>query len=259
MKKFKTLALCLCAFVLSLCMFTGCGPQMAELKDVNFDNAETVSAEQLSTEFTNENFAPYHYMEISMNATLPATDGSTETITYALNGRLGVNIDDNTEITDPSQVLGLINGEFELKSTFNNQEISGKIYIYEQFVYMERGDEKSKMSFKDFINNFLPTSSDTSVDISTSFDPEILVAVMSYLNAPQKIVDGNYTYYRITFTSNEGEDIDVINQLEIVIGLEGQKLTKVYVKFGDMMDLSIKFVQSTQISAPTSPESYVAM
>lgn len=258
MKKLKSIALCLCVFALSLCMLVGCGKQMAELKNVDFENAETITAEQLSSEIMNENLVPYPYMEISVNANIPM---GTSLMTYEINGLLGVNINDNTTITDPSQILNAINGEFNVKTTFDNQEVTGKMYIHEQYMYLDTAEQKLKMSLNSFMGNFLPTSSEVvSPESVTTSDVEQL---LSCINQLQKVVDGNYTYYKITFDfsslqdTTEESQLEVFNQLELVVGINGQQLSKVYVKVGEMMELSINFVKNASISAPSNIDSYI--
>lgn len=273
MKKFKMIALSLLAFVLSISVFTGCGSnEMTELSKVDFSKAQTVTIEEVADKVTSENFDVYPYVEYSLIAkdidlsgiSLSAeTDGQPKTIVdIDINGRFSFAVPQNAliTITSPENVVKYLNGEVNSKITINEVEYNLKGYIYKSYIYLGVGDMKLKASLVDLISDFGDYNlANYESDSDTSDFMNSLAEIISYLNMPQKVVNGDYTYYKLTFDSTklEQEISSLLGNFELIVGFDGDRLCKIYASCGENFVLSINFVESTNISQPTNTDEYI--
>lgn len=263
MKKLKTLSLCLLSLILSISIFTGCGPKgMANLSEVDFTSAETVTLEEVSNKFSSEKLQAYPYVEVSLKA-IP--DSLTS---FNLSGRLSFVAPENV---NPLEMLEYLNGELTFTAITSNTTTPASIYLYGQNAYIEFCGQKMKAPIMELFANIGSLTGMTTLTygdgvsteaINEGFDINQILELLNYLANPQKIVDGNYTYYKIFMDStkfpaeSQDELINVIKNLVVVVGFDGDRLCKFYVNCGTF-ELSVDFVESATISKPQDPENYI--
>ena len=150
MKKFRTIALTLLAFVLSISVFTGCGKnEMANLNEVDFSSAQQVTLDEVSTKLTSEDTVSYTSAEFSLNANINSE--SDDPINVKIDGKVAMTIP--TILTSPEEMLNYINAEANATITHQQDTASVNLYIFNKTVYLKYNNTKVKANLMKLIQS----------------------------------------------------------------------------------------------------------
>lgn len=258
MKKFKTFTLCLLAFIISISIFTGCGPQgMAELKNVDFAKAETMSAEDFGTFISTDAQLEGNGGSFSLNVNVEQLKTN-----FSLEGTLIVGDLANIKDWDAkTPITKDFVGKLAVNGTVSNEPIDEVYYLKDEKIYLTKSEENGYISLDTFQKMIEDVINNTELDV-----PEInlkdLLAVLADENIEiKKVVNGEFAYYQIVVINiPETMDqywIDLIQGTTMVFGFENNNFRRFYVK-NSFMEFSIN-IGTVSIEIPQDLDSYNAI
>lgn len=261
MKKLKTIALTLIALVLTIGVFTGCGKnEMANLNEVDFAKSQQVTLDEVSTKLSDEEAMPYTNAEFSLNAVINSQTDNP--INVSANGKIAMTVP--AILTSPEQLLQYVRAEANAVITHGQETANVSVYLYNKDVYLNYNGTKVKADFMKLVASFddSKTASTYTTENGDNFSLDTILGYVSYLATPQKVVDGDYVYYRLTIDptkvpADSEIEPEVLGTFELRLGFDGNVLTKVYFGAGEELNLSIDFTKTTNVSAPSDPQNYI--